>query len=360
MIFYPDGTQVDFSETLCLLHNQEPRISQDRKVYSNNGFITLKDWYKDLKKFKASPFGYDMLNCLFGLGEATIIFKDDSQVRVSFGVSGPMIEEYVDISENGDRLSIDRWGQTIKIININQPQLIDNTTGNKTSKGLFAQGVKSKEYIFGNWFSGYTMLGCIGQVITAEGDEFTGTFRVVLNKDARTYVPKSPYLRDLFGDKVEKENSLVPMYGIDNIAGIILGDGNILNKENKIVAMYRKSEQLDEFDMASELAAEQGRVDREKAAAKKAASEKAAITNKYGKKYADAFFAGKLIVGMPWSLVAIGLDAHSFKNFYTALLSYERESSSGTRECFSLIGYNFSHVGHMWIKNDVVESVTYY
>lgn len=354
IIIYPDGTQVDFTTQLCTSFNPEPLVWPSRKVYDTYGAIPVKQWYKDIKTASAAPKLSEMLDNLFALREVTIIFKDNSQVTINYGTGTENdrteIKGYVDVSDSGDQLSISRDGY-INIINLKEPKIIDKDSRAVKSTARLAYGVKIPQ----NW-SGILE----GQVVTDEGTTFTGTFSVLFNGERQQFIPKSPYLRELLNGRTEDKSIMLPFYGYDNIIGISLCDGTVVNKDNKIIAMYEYYRQLDEFDMASKLAAEQGRIDREKAAAKQAASEKAAIANKYGKKYADAFFAGKVIVGMPWKLVEIGLNAHSFKSFYTAFLSYERQSAYGTKQCYSLIGDNLAYVGHIWVTNGVVETVIYY
>lgn len=358
VIIYPDGTQIDYTTHLTIGWGDEPLVFPNKTVYDIRGALSIKEWYKDLRKMTTAPTGSELLDNMFGLAGGTIIFKDNSRATVKIDYNGATIEEIADVSENGDRLSIDYWGRDLTLINLKAPNIIDDKTGNVISTGLLVSGTKDS-YVIGNGHTGCVSANCKGIIVTSEGNTFTGSFRVLFRDEIRNYLPRSQYLRTLCKEKIE-DDSRFPRYGIDNIVGIVPGDGNVVNKENKIVAMYENSILLDEFDMASKLAAEQGRIDREREAAKKAASEKVAITNKYGKKYADAFFAGKVIVGMPWSLVEIGLDAHSFSNFYTALLSYERNSASGTKSCYSLIGDDLGNVGHMWVANGAVESISYY
>lgn len=362
LITYPDGTQVDYSKSLTSSYDG-PRIWPNTKKYNINGALPIKDWYKDLRKATSAPTGAAMLDDMFGIGEVVIVFPDNSQVSVEYKDSGVFIQEYVDVSENGDRLSINRCYAEVKIINLCNSKLIDSETGELSKTAKLAAGGKTTKYIFVERQDNYQYAPCDGKVILEDGSTFTGNFNVLLQGEKYDYQPKSSYIKTLFGDDIkngETTGHYYPWYGIDNVAGIYLGNGSVVNKENKIVAMYKDSKQLDEFDMASELAAEQGRIDREKAAAKKAASEKAAITSKYGQKYANAFFAGKVVVGMPWSLVEIGLDAHSFKNFYTALLSLERQTAGGIVRIYSLIGDDLRTVGSMRVNNGAVQSITYY
>lgn len=358
LIEYPDGTQVDFSKSLTDAYGVN-RIWPDKRKYDFNGAIPIKDWYKDLRKVASAPTGATMLDDMFGIREVVIEYPDNSEVSVEYGEYGALVTEYVDISKDGDRVSFSRYGE-IKIINLsNSYKEIDSETGKPLRNIKLASGKKTNPISI-NRLPSYQYAFCNGTVVLEDGSVFTGDFSALISAEERNYQPSSSYIKTLFGDRVNKNDKTCPRFGIDNIVGICLGNGSVVNKESKIVAMYRDSKQLDEFDMASELAAEQGRIDREKAAAKKAASEKAAITSKYGQKYANAFFAGKVVVGMPWSLIEIGLDAHSFKNFYTALLSLERQTAGGTVRIYSLIGDDLRTVGSMRVNNGAVQSITYY
>ena len=358
LIEYPDGTQVDFSKSLTDAYGVN-RIWPDTRKYNFNGAIPIKDWYKDLRKVASAPTGATMLDDMFGIREVVIEYPDNSEVSVEYGEDGALVTEYVDISKDGDRVSFSYYGE-IKIINLsNFYKEIDSETGKPLRNIKLASG-KNTNFISINRLPSYQYAFCNGTVVLEDGSVFTGDFSALISAEERNYQPSSSYIKTLFGDRVNKNDKTCPRFGIDNIVGICLGNGSVVNKGSKIVAMYRDSKQLDELDMASELAAEQGRIDREKAAAKKAASEKAAITSKYGQKYANAFFAGKVVVGMPWSLVEIGLDAHSFKNFYTALLSLERQTAGGIVRIYSLIGDDLRTVGSMRVNNGAVQSITYY
>lgn len=357
LIIYPDGTQIDYSKALATSYDG-PRIYPDTRKYDINGALPLKDWYKDLRKAESAPRGVEMMDGVFGIHELTIVFPDNSQANILFTSGGPRVEEYLDAGEGGDLVRFDRY--YVKSINMHNPKILNPETNEVLKDGVLVSGVVTRSE---------TKLE--GTIVTADGETFTGLFGIKYNvedrrygggynKDAvRNYNPKSKYLNSLSGDS-KKDFSIWPQYGIDNILGVYPEKGTVVNKENKIVAMYENAKQLDEFDMASEMAAEQGKIDRAIAQAKKAASQKESITAKYGKKYADAFFAGKVIVGMPWSLVSIGLEAHSFNDFYTALLSIDRTSSYGSRKCYSLYGDNLAYVGHIWVVNGAVESITLY
>lgn len=373
LITYPDGTQIDYSESISTLWEAPVIITHhvhEEDPYDR--FYYIKNWYKDLRKVTSVPTGAAMLDGMLGLTEYLIIFPDNSQVVANYSNKERRLKGYTDVSENGDLFNQSK-------VNVYNPKLIDSETlqlmHNERMCSSHPEFAENKEKIrsrlalsktaklavgkivdFNLWDGGlYYKLYVIyeGKVFLEDGSTFIGKFHVILEgADPPLAQPKSSYLKSLFDTN--------PMYGINDIAGVAIKDGYIVNKENEIVAIYRDSKQLDEFDMASELAAMQGRVDREIAAAKKAASERAAITSKYGQKYANAFFAGDVVVGMPWSLVQIGLDAHSFKRFYTVFLSVEHQTAGGTIKKYSLISSGFARVGSMWVSNGTVQSITYY
>ncbi|MBR3074948.1 MAG: hypothetical protein IKH11_04225 [Bacteroidales bacterium] len=151
-----------------------------------------------------------------------------------------------------------------------------------------------------------------GKIVASDGKIYCGTFQVIANYNEPSAALKSEYLKNTLA-----EYSL-PIYSFDDIQAFMFLNGNVVDKDNKIVGMYRDRKKLDEFDMESVRA------------------------------------------GMPWELVRIGLDAHSFKDFYTALISIDRTSEYGNTQCYSLYGDNFRHLGNMWVRNGTVESITMY
>ena len=120
--------------------------------------------------------------------------------------------------------------------------------------------------------------------------------------------------------------------------------------------MYKWGEELDEFDLAAILAAEQGKLEKEKAAYQERKAQKDNLIAKYGQKYVDALYNGEVIVGMPWDLVELGISTQSFKKFTYVTLDYDR----GNSKRYTLRSYGFSRPGYISVRNDKVESVSYY
>ena len=195
----------------------------------------------------------------------------------------------------------------------------------------------------------------VGQVITPEGNTFTGTFYLYFYKAEGPSV-HSQYFKNTSTDLAANRC----FYGIDNSFILVYSDGNVVDKQNKIVGMYRNNAKLDAFDMEAVLAAEQGKIDKERAAAKKVVSDRKEMESRFGKKYTDAFYSGKVIVGMPWKLVEMGNDAHSFKDFYSLLPYLERSTSNRSVKCYSMVADNFRYIGLLWVENDKVSSITYF
>ena len=342
LITYPDGTQVDYSRSISY-YSDGPYIWVDQNY--DKSLVPIKDWYKDLRKAESAPTGAAMCDGMFGLREYQIIFPDNSRIRIFHIEDKPDVRAFTDVSENGDYFMLDRYNDDAAI-NLSNLKLLDPETNEVIKIAKLAVGKCDGQ------FRGIYGAPTDGKVFFEDGSTFIGEFDLILDKDwnETSKQPKSPYL----------QSSRISIGGINLIVGVSIKDGNIVNKENEIVAIYRDSKQLDEIDMASVLAVMQGRIEREKAAAKKEASERAAITAKYGQKYANAFFAGDVVVGMPWSLVQIGLKAHSFKEFYQVALSVEHQNGRETTQIYTLISSGFARVGSMWVSNGAVQSITYY
>ena len=351
LITYPDGIQIDYSESIDKYGGYFPIIlsnyRHDEDGERDKHYYNIKNWYKGIRNLTSFPtwaaMRDGMFDGMYGLRDYLITFPDNSQIRIQYGGDGRggvahTVRAFSDVSENGDYFMMDYPDVAINLSNL---KLLDPETN---------EVIKIAKLAVGKGDSYYRIID--GKVFFEDGSTFIGEFDIILDEDwyETSKQPKSPYLQS-------SRNSIG---GINLIVGISIKDGNIVNKENEIVAIYRDSKQLDEIDMASVLAAMQGRIEREKAAAKKEASERAAITAKYGQKYANAFFAGEVVVGMPWSLVQIGLKAHSFKDFYQVVLSVEHQNGRETAQLYTLISSGFARVGSMWVSNGTVQSITYY
>ena len=349
LITYPDGIQIDYSRSIYEYGGYLPmflstyRHNEDGE--SNKYSYSIKNWYKGIRSLTSFPTWAAMRDAMYdgmcGPSDYVIGFPDNSQIRIKYIGDKPEVKGYIDVSENGDYFMLDNSNDDAAI-NLSNLKLLDPETNEVIKIAKLAVGKGE------NWH-GITI---DGKVFFEDGSTFIGEFDLILDKDwwETSKQPKSPYLQS-------SRNSIG---GINVIVGVSIKDGNIVNKENEIVAIYRDSKQLDEIDMASVLAVMQGRIEREKAAAKKEASERAAITAKYGQKYANAFFAGDVVVGMPWSLVQIGLKAHSFKEFYQVALSVEHQNGRETTQLYTLISSGFARVGSMVVSNGTVQSITYY
>ena len=369
-VVYPNGTIVDYSASLVnteyyyddgfeALH---PAVTtyEPNPVTSYN-YYKINDWYKRLRELDGAPIGPNVLLDYLNLKNYTILFPDNAQLTI-----GPStidndgtrtIETYVDVDKNGDYISASNW--TLNGLHLDRNDCIIAGKENEelAANGCIVSGVRKdgQEYVAK---TNFLFSPLTGSIVFRDGSKFSGTFYVAFNKtmERREIPVRSPYIKQVS----EKMGNKGCILGFDNFAAILFNDGNLVNKENKLVAMYRNTKRLDEFDMASEIAAEQGRIDQAAAAAKKAIIEKNAIIAKYGKKNADAFFAGKVIVGMPLEMVELGLKAESFKDFSFAMLSIDRSSAYGHSQCLSLYDDHTRYVGFIWVIDDKVSSVTFY
>ena len=357
-IIYTDGTVVDFSESYFngeYYPDKYPALSTiiNNPNLSSYKFLTVNDWYKIIRKAPSAPKGIDMIKNMFLLTQFMITFPDNAQLEVCSDLDPASIRffQYVDCDRNGSSIFWDEG--ELRSINWQSEAIPfhDMDTDKDISVNCIVSGVQKG---YSEYLSPYKIHTQEGTIVMNDGSLFSGTFWVITLYDKPTCALKSEYLKNMLAESTRRH------YSFDDIMALVYFDGNVVDKDNNIIGMYRNGKKLDEFDMESLRAAEQGKIAKEKAAAEKAAKEKNAIISKYGKKYADAFFAGKVIVGMPMELVQIGLDAHSFKDFYTALISIDRTSAYGHTQCYSLRGSNYAHVGNMWIRNGVVESITIY
>lgn len=330
-INYTDGTIVDFGSV------------------SN-------DWYKNLRKMTSAPKGGDMLLNMFGLSSYKINYPDNAQLEMDYVIDQDIpgapfpgmrkVSKFTDTDNAGGFICFD--GPHPRSVNLSvQGNII---SGNASS--------------WNEWINDFDRYTFEGQIINARGEIFKGTF-YMFYKHCDGYpifyknLLQKPALHSSYLKSVS--DYLTHCWrGLDDPFRIVMYDGNTIDKNNKIVAMYRDGYKLDDFDMEAALAAEQGKIDKEKAAAEKAISERKALESKYGKKYTDALYEGKVIVGMPWALVEIGNNAHSFKDFYSLLPYMDRTSGAGNSRCYSMLADNFRYIGLIWIKDDKVSSIIFY
>ena len=359
-ILYPDGTVVDFSGSYFngeFYPDKYPALYTivDNPEHGGYKFLTINQWFKMIKKESSAPKGKDMLDNVFNLRKYSIIFPDNSMLNVSCDPdpSSTVIEGYIDVCENGDSWNGKRWDLNSINWHASKIEYVDLESEDSKMMDCFISGVRKEREYVENLTYEISRQVIEGSVVTKDNEVFTGTIGLYYLTNG-SYLPKSQYLKTVY------DYNKFPKRGFDNIVGISFVDGNVVNKDNQIVAIFRDYKKLDEFDIASLRAAEQGKIDKARAEAEQAAKEKNAITTKFGKKYADAFFEGKVIVGMPWELVQIGLSAHSFNDFYCALLSIDSSSGYGKSQCYSLYGDDFTHRGHIWVRNNVVEYITLY
>lgn len=357
-IIYPDGTVVDFSESYFngeFYPDKFPAFGTivQNPYHSGYYFLSVNDWYRVISKAQSAPKGADMIKNMLFLTKFTITFPDNSQVSISGApdLDSISVGQYVDC--DGEGCSTSWEGSNLLSINWQSENIPFLNYG--TGEATIINGIVSGVLKFASDYdSPYMVNTTEGRVVSNDGTMYIGSFQVITDYNEHDAPLRSKYLKNALADYPRS------LYSLDDIIVFIFLDGNVVDKDNNIIGMYRDKKKLDEFEMASVRAAEQGKIDKAKAEAEKAAKEKNAIVSKYGKKYADAFFAGKVIVGMPWDLVQLGLDAHSFKDFYTALISIDRTSDYGHTQCYSLYADNFGHVGNMWVRNGVVESITMY
>lgn len=98
---------------------------------------------------------------------------------------------------------------------------------------------------------------------------------------------------------------------------------------------------------------------------------KGELSKKYGAKYVNALFEGKIIVGMPMDLFYVGLKGGVFKSPHW-ITNVELDYESGKTSAYRLYGYKNSStaldvvtsspsfIGKVWFENDKVSSISWW
>lgn len=148
---------------------------------------------------------------------------------------------------------------------------------------------------------------------------------------------------------------------IGNIAKVLPYDGELMDKDGKIIDVFRNGEKLDDFDKMSVIGAKQAQIDKEKKAAADAIAQKEMIYKKYGKLSADALYNGEVVVGMSEQLFIIGANNYVFKKFSIVNKSIENSDYSRCYDLYKL-NSNFSlvSVGYIWARDGKISSIHYY
>lgn len=190
-------------------------------------------------------------------------------------------------------------------------------------------------------------------IMYKNGDSFHGYAHPIADGVEKL---SNPILADAFR-KYMKE---FPTVYFENITGMKIKEGKVINSKGQLIDIYQNGEKLSDFDKAQIIAKEQGEINLARQEAENQKAREKELVNKYGKKYVDAFYRGHIIVGMPQELFALGLSTRSFNGVFSASVSIVHENST----CFDLynIGGDFKTecVGYVWINDGRVSSITLY
>lgn len=193
-----------------------------------------------------------------------------------------------------------------------------------------------------------------GEIVYDNGTIFKGILNFEFTHPLTTHQPTS--LSSTFWSLLKLDGV---WYWFDEITAAVPYDGLIYDVNNKIIDAYKKGKKLNDFEKASVIAAEQGKIDAEKKKIADYLAQKERIINKFGKKNADALYNGKIIIGMQEELFLMGIDNGSFNRIAAASLSKDY----GDTKCYDLYGVNNSlsmiYLGHIWITNGAISSIHY-
>ncbi|MBR5034413.1 MAG: hypothetical protein IKX71_03825 [Bacteroidales bacterium] len=337
-ITYKDGTVINFKRGEIATVNYKYGVivdfSHDESLIYDWAKTRINGLYKTLRGMDSIPLSANMpFSCY------NICFPDNSSICLELDATykKPTIYHrsndeyggYIDVAANGDSEGNGR---------------VNCHIGNCFVSGKY----KGKDY---GGSEGWTVRDIYeGTIHMNDNKLYEGTFFLVKDQSIEgTY--SSPYLETFFLQYFPNSKGL-----LKSITGFICQDGRITDQSGNIVGMYKNGKELDEFDLASVLAAEQGKLERELAAAQERKAQRDNLDQKYGKEYVDAMYNGEVIVGMPWDLVELGISTQSFKKFTYVTLDYDR----GNSKRYTLRSYGFSRPGYISVRNGKVESVSYY
>lgn len=134
-----------------------------------------------------------------------------------------------------------------------------------------------------------------------------------------------------------------------------LYNGDIKTKSGKLKVILNGEE--DEFEALKREKAAKAKIEQEK----ETKAQIAQLNQRYGKKYVDMLIKGQIGVGMPEDLFNLGVNTNSFNSFDTCAVSIDY--GHGDR-CLDLYKFqsslDFKPVGHIWIRNGVISSISWY
>lgn len=131
--------------------------------------------------------------------------------------------------------------------------------------------------------------------------------------------------------------------------------GDLKKKSGKLIVISEGEE--DEFETLKREKEAKAKIEQEK----ETKAQIAQLNQRYGKKYVDMLIKGQIGVGMPEDLFNLGVNTNSFNSFDTCAVSIDY--GHGDR-CLDLYKFqsslDFKPVGHIWIRNGVVSSISWY
>lgn len=383
---YNDGNIVDFTSMIFkdILNRDYKSINISHYEYNyyngdyHNGEIrwydetyTVEKWFKEIMAKDVADSVYNSTILLVHHPDVTVKADDGSTIKIRYSNSDYTFEQKFN---NGDYLETD--------IHSYGAAYISNFKKDFGNYKVTYNGNKNGAIIYNNGqiFKGNLIFLPEDVDYLKKGDRYSSLYNCEILKHDEYHDPYVLALGDI-AIKTLRQNYYYKEYSwlkntslenkgypllfsplvIGNIAKVLPYDGELMDKDGKIIDVFRNGEKLDDFDKMSVISAKQAQIDKEKKAAADAMAQKEMIYKKYGKLSADALYNGEVVVGMSEQLFIIGANNYVFKKFSIVNKSIENSDYSRCYDLYKL-NSNFSlvSVGYIWARDGKISSIHYY
>lgn len=384
---YNDGNIVDFTSKIFkdILNRDYKSINISHYEYNyyngdyHNGEIrwydetyTVDKWFKEIMAKDVADSVYNSTVLLVHNPDVTVKANDGSTITIHYYGNGNGYN-FEQKFNNGDHLKTRIYNDDITIAYLKKDFGDYKVTYNNKEDGTII-------YDNGQIFKGNLIFLPEDVDYLKKGDRYSSFYNCEILKHDEYHDPYVLALGDI-AIKTLRQNYYYKEYSwlkntslenkgypllfsplvIGNIAKVLPYDGELMDKDGKIIDVFRNGEKLDDFDKMSVIGAKQAQIDKEKKAAADAIAQKEMIYKKYGKLSADALYNGEVVVGMSEQLFIIGANNYVFKKFSIVNKSIENSDYSRCYDLYKL-NSNFSlvSVGYIWARDGKISSIHYY
>lgn len=380
---YNDGNIVDFTpkifKDILDANHKSININHYKYDYSNGQIYwqdekyTVDKWFKEIMAKDVADSIYNSTILLVHNPDVTVKADDGSTIKIHYRENGCGYEFEQEFN-NGDHLKTTKSsiGDDV-FIRYFKKDFGDYKVTHNDEEGTII-------YDNGQIFKGDLIFLPEDVDYLKKGDRYSSFYNCEILKHDEYHDPNVLALGDIaiktlrqnyyYKEYLGQKNASIESNGypllfsplvIGNIAKVLPYDGELMDKDGKIIDVFRNGEKLDDFDKMSVISAKQAQIDKEKKAAADAMAQKEMIYKKYGKLSADALYNGEVVVGMSEQLFIIGANNYVFKKFSIVNKSIENSDYSRCYDLYKL-NSNFSlvSVGYIWARDGKISSIHYY